>query len=79
MTRISIRGARADKGLNQKDVAEQLGVSIPTYGLIERHPERITWGQAMQLAEIFGRDVEELAFYTPATESPEEGEVEVAS
>ena len=79
MTRISIRGARADKGLTQKDVAEQLGVSIPTYGLIERHPERTTWGRAARLAEILGRDVEEIAFYTPATESPEEQEVEVPS
>ncbi|MHB1324005.1 MAG: helix-turn-helix transcriptional regulator [Coriobacteriia bacterium] len=68
---ISIRGARADKRLTQQQVAEHLGVSLPTYGQIENNPERITWAQAKQLAELFGRPIEEFSFCSP---TPEESE-----
>lgn len=62
--RISIRGARAHRRLTQKQVAAELGVSLPTYGLMERDPSRITWAQAKKLARILGRDIEDLAFFT---------------
>lgn len=65
---ISLRGARADRGLNQTEVAQALGISLPTYGLIEKDPGRITWRQAKALAELFGRPIEEFSFFTPDDE-----------
>jgi len=65
MRTISLRGARADRGLNQTQVAEALGVSLATYSVIERDPSRITWAQAVKLAALFGREVEEFSFHTP--------------
>lgn len=63
--KISIRGARADRGMTQAAVAERLGVSVPTYSVLERDPKRITWEQAETLAQLFNRRIEDLAFYTP--------------
>lgn len=78
MTPISIRGARADRGLTQRDVAEALGVSLPTYGLMERDPERITWAQAKRLSEIFGRPIGEFSFRPPAQEESDDAVVAMA-
>lgn len=61
--RISLRGARADRGLNQTQVASALGISIATYGEIERNPGRITWDQARELSQLFKRPIEDFAFY----------------
>jgi transcriptional regulator with XRE-family HTH domain len=62
---ISIRGARADRGLSQSQVADAMGLSVVTYGRIERSPKLITWEQAEQLSEIFGRPIHEFSFHEP--------------
>lgn len=69
---ISIRGARADRGMGQAQVAERLGVSVSTYSVLERHPERITWARAEQLAAILGRDIREFSFYPTGEVTPDD-------
>jgi len=48
-----IRDTRLDKGLNQAQVAEQLGVSVPTYSHFENCTRSIHAGILLRLPEIF--------------------------
>lgn len=71
-TRISVKAARVDAGLTQQEVADKLGISLPTYGDMERRPGRITWDEALQLSGIFNRPIEDMAFFAPEIRKEDE-------
>lgn len=50
---ISIKAARVNKGLTQAQVAEKMGISIPSYARIENAPDLTTLGRLRKLAQIF--------------------------
>lgn len=47
-------------GLNQGEVAERIGLSRPTYALVEQGDKELTVSQLYRLAELFQVDVDEL-------------------
>lgn len=51
---ITVKGARRVLGLSQAEVAESLGVSIPTYRRMENDPGCMSLDAAKKLVEILG-------------------------
>lgn len=59
-----IKSLRQDRKLNQADVADELGLSRPSYIDVEKGEKDLTLGQLKQLAGIFQVSLEELIFDT---------------
>jgi len=55
-----VRAAREAAGLTQQQVADQLGITQPSYALWERHAVALKPEQIANLAKILGVRVEEL-------------------
>lgn len=53
---------RKEKGLTQRQVADQLGVTRSFYGMIETGDRNPTLDLARRIAELFGTSVDELFF-----------------
>lgn len=63
MTRYStLREAREEAGLTQQNMADELGVSRPTYIRIEENPENASVLQARRICEILSRNYEGIFF-----------------
>ena len=62
MNPMSLEDARNSAQVTQAYMAEQLGVSRPTYAALERDPEKITIGQARRICSVLGRKFEEIIF-----------------
>lgn len=60
--RISVRTARIDAGVTQKQASEKLNMSRWTYKDRELHPHKFTMGQAQELAKLVNRRMDELKF-----------------
>ena|ERR1035437_6951993 len=56
----NIRYFRNLKGWSQEDMADKLGVSLPTYSRIERNINTMPFKRIVQLAKIFGISPSEL-------------------
>ncbi|TJY40761.1 helix-turn-helix transcriptional regulator [Cohnella pontilimi] len=55
---------RAEKGWTQKDVAEKIGVSRQTIISLEKNKYTPTLVLAFELANLFGKDINEVFQYT---------------
>ena len=55
-----VHALREAAGLSQREVAEQLGISQPSYALWERNDVALRPDQLLRLATILGTRVEEL-------------------
>ena len=53
-----IKQMRKKNGLTQEFMASELGMSRPTYSLLEKDANDLTIGQATKLAQLFGIDIE---------------------
>ncbi len=60
-----LRQLREQHELSQEDLAKELGLSRPTYLLIEKGERGLTVKEAQKLAEIYGMTLEELTRGTP--------------
>ena len=57
---ITVKQARVGKGLKQIEMAERLGVSLPTYSKWERTPEKIKYENLLKIASITGCTISDL-------------------
>lgn len=55
-----IRGLRAEKGLNQDDLAEVLGISTTSYNLKEQGKRQFTVNELGKIARYFDVEVDVL-------------------
>ncbi len=60
---ITLRAARVNAGMTQKEVASQLGISNQTLIKWEKTPGVIPGERMAQLASIYGLPVESIIFY----------------
>lgn len=60
---INIKVERIRAEISLKETAEKLGVSRQCYYLWEKHPERIKASTLLELANIFGCNINDF-FYT---------------
>lgn len=58
----TLREAREDAGFTQQYMADELGVSRPTYMKIEEKPENASVLQARHICEILSRSYESIFF-----------------
>lgn len=58
----SLREAREKAGFSQQEMADELGVSRPTYASIEQNPDRATVLQARRICQILSRTYERIFF-----------------
>lgn len=57
---LTLKAARVNRGFTQADLAEKLGISIPTYARIEANPEVMSLRIARRLVDILGVKPEDL-------------------
>ncbi len=62
---MNVKEARLNARYSQREVAEHLGVSRPTYIKMEQNPGTITMEDAHKLAEFFGMSVDDIVFFEP--------------
>jgi transcriptional regulator with XRE-family HTH domain len=55
-----IRQIRDLKGLNQENMANELGLSVTGYGKIERNEVSLKYDRLIQISEVLGITVEDL-------------------
>ena len=58
----SLRAAREDAGFTQQYMADELGISRPTYVKIEEDPTQASVLQAKRICEILSRSYEHIFF-----------------
>lgn len=58
---MRLEECRAKTGLRQQDVADILGISLQAYGSYERETRSLSFNRAIQLADLFGCTLDELA------------------
>ena len=59
---MTLRKARENAGFTQQYMADELGVSRPTYAKIEEMPENASVLQARRICEILSRSYESIFF-----------------
>lgn len=62
MTRISqfIRFLRKDKGMSQQEIANRLGMSRPSYILVEQGKKELSLSEAQKISNIFGISLKDM-------------------
>ena len=58
----TLREVREESGFTQEYMANELGVSLPTYRKIEEKPETASVLQARRICEILSRNYESIFF-----------------
>lgn len=58
----TLRTVREEAGFTQQYMADELGVSRPTYAKIEENPEKASVLQARRICEILSRSYEAIFF-----------------
>ena len=61
-TVLTLKEARQEIGITQQEMADELGVSRPTYKAIEADPSRATIAQAKQICSVLSRSYETIFF-----------------
>ena len=61
MYELQLKRLRKERGLKQQDVASALGVSVKVYGGWERQDTEFPVSAALEIAELFGCSLDELA------------------
>lgn len=64
---MTLERARKNVGLTQQDMADELGVSRPTYAKIEANPDTATVLQAKRICEVLSRPYERIFFRRDAS------------
>lgn len=64
---FTVKQARRYAGYTQRNMAEKLGISRSSYINLEKHPDRITVGQAQAISEITGIAFDDLFFALDST------------
>ncbi len=64
---MTLEQARKDAGLTQQNMADELGVSRPTYAKIEANPDTATVLQAKRICEVLSRPYERIFFRRDAS------------
>lgn len=59
---MNLREAREKAKLTQQEVADNLGISRPTYIAMEKNPDRVSIDEARHLSELFDIPVDSLFF-----------------
>lgn len=59
---LTVKQARLMKDLNQKQLANALGIHVQTYQKIEKNPKIATVEQAKKIAELTGFSVDQIFF-----------------
>lgn len=62
MVNETLREAREEAGYSQQEMADELGVSRPTYAGIEANPDRATVLQARRICQLLSRSYERIFF-----------------
>lgn len=62
MPNRNLKAERSRLGLTQKDVADQLGIAVPTYSKKENGKQDFTQKEMLELCKILNRTLDEL-FY----------------
>lgn len=70
----NIKKVRSSKGYNQKEIAELLGISKPTYSQIESGTSTLTISRVLLLCEVLQVNLNELLDHPSAPKSTEEVE-----
>ena len=65
----TLEEARRRAGFTQKQMAEQLGCSRPTYAAIEQTPGRATVLQAKAICQLLAKNYEQIFFGIDASET----------
>lgn len=63
----TLKDLRTDAGLSQREVADHMGITLGNYRFLERGEIRLPVWYALALSEIYGCDVETIAYATLAT------------
>ena len=62
MANETLREARENAGYSQQEMADELGVSRPTYAGIEMNPDKATVLQARRICQLLSRSYERIFF-----------------
>lgn len=62
---LQLKRIRRERGMKQQDVASALGVSVKVYGGWERQDTEFPVSAAIEVAELFGCTLDELAGKQP--------------
>lgn len=62
MAKETLREAREKAGYSQQEMADELGVSRPTYANIEANPDKATVLQARRICQLLSRTYERIFF-----------------
>lgn len=62
MVNETLREAREEAGYSQQEMADELGVSRPTYAGIEANTDRATVLQARRICQLLSRSYERIFF-----------------
>mgnify|MGYP002526184965 CR=1 FL=1 len=54
---------RRAKNVTKKDMANLLGITVPTYDKFERNPSKMSVGMAKKVAEILEVDFSDINFF----------------
>lgn len=68
MVNNKLKGLRAEKGYNQTQVAEYIGISITSYCNKENGKEEFTYPEIAKLIELFKVTFEDIFLHTNYTE-----------
>lgn len=66
--KLNMRGARANAGLTQKDIAKQMGVSISTVHMWEKGKVKPKPPQMLMFAMLCGCNTDDIIFFKPSVE-----------
>ncbi|PEE37827.1 helix-turn-helix domain-containing protein [Bacillus cereus] len=75
---FTMRQARLVKGITQQDMAQKLNVHVDTYRKMEKHPDRVTIGNAKKISNLLGISYDQIFFNDYSTLSRVNDEVGVA-
>jgi transcriptional regulator with XRE-family HTH domain len=60
--RITVKAARVNAGLTQREAASALGMATTTYNKLEQNPRLMRIEQVEKIAGLFGVDLDSLFF-----------------
>lgn len=60
--KITLKAARVNAGLTQKEVAEKMGVSVQTINKWENKSGTIKMGYAKKICKLFKKNINEIFF-----------------
>ena len=62
MSKITVKAARVNAGLTQRDAARKLGITRGTLVKYEKQPQMIRQGMLMKMRSMYNMDQDNLSF-----------------